>query len=64
MTRAENKPRRTLVRFLYDVPPFYERGRCERRIGPFKREDIANLLEEDATLLVELGVAKEVAVPP
>jgi len=44
-----------MVRMLEDIPSFTWRGRV---YGPFKREDVANLEEELAELLVSRGKAE------
>ena len=54
-TNFQNK---VLVRFINPVPKFV--GSNEFAYGPFEKEDIANLPEDIAKLLVEKGRAEEI----
>lgn len=58
--RREVESKLKLVRLLTDTPSFI--GVDLRVYGPFKREDIASIPEENANILVEQGVASKLEV--
>jgi len=57
---AEQKRKRTALRFLNDVPAII--GADMETYGPFKVEDIASLPVENAKILVKQGLAEKVEV--
>jgi len=56
----EEKPRRTLVRFVQEIPAII--GSDMNTYGPYKAEDVATLPSENARILIKQGIAVEVEV--
>ena len=54
----EEKPRKTLLRFVHEIPAIV--GSDMKAYGPFEPEDIATLPSENARILIKQGVAVEV----
>lgn len=57
MSGEEEKKK--LIAMLSDLPEFI--GKDMKNYGPFVRGDVATLPEENARLLIEKGIAKEIA---
>jgi DNA replication factor GINS len=55
---SREKPKRTLVRFLRDVPAII--GADMKTYGPFKTEDIGTVPAENAGVLVKQGLATKI----
>lgn len=56
--KDSEKPKRTLVRFLQDIPSIV--GPNTKVYGPFKAEDVASLPYENAESLIKRGIAVKV----
>jgi len=56
----EEKPKRTLLRFVQEIPAIV--GSDMKTYGPFEPEDIATLPAENARILIKQGAALEVEV--
>jgi len=56
----EQKHKRTVLRFLKDVPAII--GADMKTYGPFKVEDVASLPVENAKILVNQGMAERVGI--
>jgi DNA replication factor GINS len=57
---VQNQHKRTVLRFLKDVPAII--GADMKAYGPFKVEDVASLPVENAKILVKQGLAETVEV--
>jgi DNA replication factor GINS len=58
--RVQNQHKRTVLRFLKDVPAII--GADMKAYGPFKVEDVASLPVENAKILVKQGLVEKVEV--